>query len=283
VSDGVRLGLFYTIVRPEERSILEAAERRGLRVERLHDEAQTFGLEAPGDLPDVVLNRSVSHSRAVYAARFFEHYGVPTVNPSAVLELSGDKVLASIRFHAVGIPTPRTTVALTPDAALRALDEIGYPAVLKPPIGSWGRLMAKVESHREAEQILEHKVALASPQHSVFYIQEYVPKPGRDLRVLVVGEKVAAAMYRYSDDWRTNAARGGSTEALAPTPELRELSLKAARAVGGGVLAVDLMESPRGLVVHEVNPTPEFKALAAATQIDIADQILSYTVDQGRR
>jgi [lysine-biosynthesis-protein LysW]---L-2-aminoadipate ligase len=283
VSDGFRLGLFYTIVRPEERSLLEAAERRGLGIERLHDEALTFDLAAPESQANVVLNRSVSHSRALYAARFFEHYGVPTVNPSAVVEVSGDKVLASIRFHDRGIPTPRTIVALTPEAALRALDEVGYPAVLKPPIGSWGRLMAKVESRREAEQILEHKSALASPQHSVFYVQEYVPKPGRDLRVLVVGEEVVAAMYRYSDDWRTNAARGGTTEALVPTSELGDLALQAARAVGGGVLAVDLMESPHGLVVHEVNPTPEFKALTAATHIDVADRIVSYAVEQGRR
>jgi [lysine-biosynthesis-protein LysW]---L-2-aminoadipate ligase len=283
VSDEFRLGLFYTIVRPEERGILEAAERRGVRVDRLHDEAQTFDLDPPRNGPNVVVNRSVSHSRALYAARFFEHYGIPTVNAPAVVEVSGDKVLTSIRLNARGIPTPRTIVALTPEAALRALDQVGYPAVLKPPIGSWGRLMAKVESRREAEQILEHKSALASPQHSIFYIQEYVPKPGRDLRALVVGEQLVAAMYRYSEEWRTNAARGGTTEALEPTPELRELTLRAADAVGGGVLAVDLMESPQGLVVHEVNPIPEFKALAAATHVDVADKIVAYALGAGHR
>ena len=283
MSDEFRLGLFYTIVRPEERLILEAAERRGLRITRLHDEAQTFDLDPPADGPNVVLNRSVSHSRALYAARFYEHYDIPTVNAPAVIEVGGDKILASIRLKDRGIPTPRTIVALTPDAALRALDLVGYPAVLKPPIGSWGRLMAKVESRREAEQVLEHKIALSSPQHSIFYIQEFVPKPGRDLRALVVGEELVAAMYRYSDDWRTNAARGGTTEALEPTRELRELALKAAEAVGGGVLAVDLMESPHGLVVHEVNPTPEFKALAGATHVDVADEIVTYATQVGHR
>jgi len=119
-------------------------------------------------------------------------------------------VLASLRLAEAGIPTPRTVVALTPEAALKALDEIGYPAVLKPPVGSWGRLMAKVDDREEAEQIIEHKTALGSTNHSIFYVQEYIEKPERDLRVFIVGDAIVAAMYRYSKDWRTNAARGGS-------------------------------------------------------------------------
>src|SRR2546426_8522717 len=181
---------------------------------------------------------------------------------------------------------PYTTLfrsALTPAAALKALDEIGYPAVLKPPVGSWGRLMAKVDDREEAEQIIEHKTALGSTMHSIFYVQEYVEKPERDLRVFVVGDEVVAAMYRYSKDWRTNAARGGTAESLTPTPELAELALKASKAVGGGVLAVDLMESPEGLLVHEVNPTPEFKALTAATGIDVAGKVVDYTVEVATR
>jgi [lysine-biosynthesis-protein LysW]--L-2-aminoadipate ligase len=110
-----------------------------------------------------------------------------------------------------------------------------------------------------------------------------VPKPDRDLRVFVVGDAVVAAMYRHSSDWRTNAARGATTAAAPVTPELRDLALRAAEAVGGGVLAVDLMESPQGLVVHEVNPTPEFKALSAATGVDIAGPIVDYAVQVGRR
>jgi [lysine-biosynthesis-protein LysW]---L-2-aminoadipate ligase len=283
VSEEFCLGLFYTILRPEEREILQAAERRGVRIDRLHDAAQTFALDPPGDRPSVVLNRSVSHSRALYASRFFEHYGIPTINSPDTLEVSGDKVLTSLRLRAHGIPTPRTVVALTPDAALRALDGMGYPAVLKPPVGSWGRLMAKVDSRREAIQILEHKGALSSPQHSIFYIQEYVEKPGRDIRAFVVGDQLTAAMYRYSGEWRTNSALGGTTEPLEPSPELCELSLRAAEAVGGGILAVDLMESSGGLVVHEVNPTPEFKALTATTHVDVAGAIVNYAMESMRR
>ena len=283
MNNGVRLGIFYTIIRPEEKWILAAAETRGIPVERLDDGVMTFGLERPDGLPDVVLNRSVSHTRSVYAARCFEHYGVPTVNRSAVVELAGDKVLSSLRLSEKGIPTPKTVVALSPEAAMAAIERVGYPAVLKPAVGSWGRLMAKVDNAEDAEQILEHKSALSSPIHSVFYVQEYVPKPGRDLRVFVVGDAAVAAMYRRSSDWRTNAARGASAEAAPLTPELTELALRASEAVGGGVLAVDLMESPEGLVVHEVNPTPEFKALTAATGADIAGRIVDYTVGVARR
>jgi [lysine-biosynthesis-protein LysW]---L-2-aminoadipate ligase len=283
VSDGFRLGVFYTIVRPEEKWIFAAAESRGLGLVRIDDAEVTFGLDRPDVDADVVVNRSVSHTRSLYATRCYAHYGIPTVNHPDVVELAGDKVLASLRLAERGVPTPKTVIALSPEAAMKALDRIGYPAVLKPAVGSWGRLMAKVSSPEEAEQILEHKTALPSPVHSVFYVQEFVAKPDRDLRVFVVGAEAVAGMYRHSTDWRTNAARGATTAPLPITPELRELALRAAEAVGGGVLAVDLMESPNGLVVHEVNPTPEFKALTAATGVDIAGAIVDHAVAVGRR
>ena len=283
MSDGFSLGVFYTIVRPEEKALLAAAEARGVAVQRIDDGEATFGLTPPAHLPSVVLNRSVSHTRSLYATRCFAHYGVPTVNAPDVVELAGDKILSSLRLQERGIPTPRTVIALSPEAAMRAVEEIGYPAVLKPAVGSWGRLMAKVDDAEEAEQILEHKAALTSPQHSVIYVQEYVRKPDRDLRVFVVGPEVVAAMYRHSPHWRTNAARGATTASAPLTAELTDLSLRAAEAVGGGVLAVDLMESSEGLTVHEVNPTPEFKALAATTGVDVAGRIIDYTVQVGRR
>ena len=283
MSDGARLGLFYTIIRPEEKALLAAAEARGVPVVRLPDDEITFGLEPESFGVDVVLDRSVSHTRALYASEFFAEYGLLPINRPEVIERAGDKVLGSLRLRARGIPTPKTVVALSPEAALKALERIGYPAVLKPPVGSWGRLMAKVGSREEAEQILEHKSALEAPIHSIFYVQEYVPKPDRDLRALVVGDEVVAAMVRRSAAWRTNAARGAAVEPLVPAPELAELALKAAEAMGGGVLAVDLMEASSGLVVHEVNPTPEFKALAGVTGIDVAGKIVDYALTVGRR
>ena len=283
MSDGFRIGVFFTIVRPEEKWIFAAAESRGFPAVRIDDAEVTFGLDRPDVDADVVVNRSVSHTRALYATRCYAHYGIPTVNLPDVVELAGDKVRSSLRLAERGVPTPRTVVALSSEAAIKAIERVGYPAVLKPAVGSWGRLMAKVSSREEAEQILEHKAALASPVHSVFYVQEYVPKPDRDLRVFVVGSEAIAGMYRRSSDWRTNAARGATTERLPITAELRELAVRAAEAVGGGVLAVDLMESPQGLVVHEVNPTPEFKALTTVTGVDVAGAIVDYAIEVGRR
>ncbi len=282
MSDGFRLGVFFTIVRPEEKWILAAAESRGLAVVRIDDAEVTFGLDRPDITADVVVNRSVSHTRALYATRCYAHYGTPTVNHPDVVEVAGDKVLASLRLAERNIPTPKTVIALSPEAALKAIDRVGYPAVLKPAVGSWGRLMAKVSSRRrKRSRSWSTRPRLPSPVHSVFYVQEFVAKPDRDLRVFVVGSEAVAGMYRRSTDWRTNAARGATTQPLPITPELRELALRAAAAVGGGVLAVDLMESPNGLVVHEVNPTPEFKALTAATGVDIAGAIVDYAVGVG--
>jgi len=277
------LGLFYTVIRPEEKWILEAAEARGIPVERLPDDEVTFPLVRNGVKSDIVLNRSMSHTRSLYGLRFFEHYGLRTVNRFDVVNLCGDKILTSLRLQEAGIPTPRTVVALTPEAALKALDEVGYPAVLKPPVGSWGRLMAKVDDREEAEQIIEHKDALASPMHSVFYVQEYVPKPDRDIRANVIDGEFVAAIYRRSLAWRTNTARGGEGEPVGPSPEIEELAVRAAQAVGGGFLAVDLMESPDGLVVHEVNHTPEFKTVRAVTGVDIAAKVVDYVSEVARR
>jgi len=277
------LGLFYTVIRPEEKWILEAAEARGIPVERLPDDEVTFPLVRNGVKSDVVLNRSMSHTRSLYGLRFFEHYGLRTVNRFDVVNLCGDKILTSLRLQEAGIPTPRTVVALTPEAALKALDEVGYPAVLKPPVGSWGRLMAKVDDREEAEQIIEHKDALASPMHSVFYVQEYVPKPDRDIRANVIDGEFVAAIYRRSLAWRTNTARGGEGEPVGPSPEIEELAVRAAQAVGGGFLAVDLMESPDGLVVHEVNHTPEFKTVRAVTGVDIAAKVVDYVSEVAGR
>ncbi len=280
MSEPIRLGLFYTILRPEEKWLLAAASARGISLEPMHDGGMLFPIGGAPPPVDLVLNRSVSHIRGLYALRCLENGGVRTVNNAEVTERAGDKILGSLALSRAGIPTPRTIVALTEDAALRALDEIGYPAVLKPPIGSWGRLIARVRDREEAEQILEHKSALPSPTQSIFYVQEHVPKPERDLRILVVGDEPIAGMVRRSTHWRTNAARGATTEALPLSGELSELARRAARAMGGGVLAVDVMEGPEGYVVHEVNPTPEFKALqGTTTQVDIADRILSFALE----
>jgi len=281
-----RIGVLYSRVRVEEKWIFASLERRGLDYERLDDRLIHFDLENPEPWRqyDAILERSISYTNGLYACRIFNIWGIPTVNTAAVAEACGDKLITTALLARAGVPQPHSRVAFTPESALETIEAMGYPVVLKPVIGSWGRLLAKVNDRDSAEAILEHKAVLGSVQHSVFYIQEYIKKPGRDIRAVVVGDKVITAIYRKSAHWITNTARGGEGELCPVTPELEEVSLKAAQAVGGGVLAVDVIEDPeRGMLVNEVNHTMEFHTVQPLSGIDIGDTIVGYTVEMASK
>ncbi len=175
-------------------------------------------------------------------------------------------------------------MAFTQESSLRALEKLGYPAVLKPVVGSWGRLVALIKDSDSARSIIEAREYL-HPIQQVYYIQEMIKRPNRDIRCYVIGEEAVAAMYRHAppDDFRTNTARGGIAENLPITPELEELSIRAAQCVGGGAFDVDLMETDSGLVVHEVNHTTEFKNTVRATHVDIPKLLLEYTLRQAKK
>jgi len=226
-----------------------------------------------------VLIRSISYMRGLYAAQMLNAWGVPTVNMASVAATCGDKLATSAALKQAGVPQPRLRVTFTIGSALRAIEELGYPVVLKPVVGSWGRLLAKINDRDAAEALLEHKETLGSYQHSVFYIQEYITKPGRDIRAFVVGDRTVTAIYRKSQHWITNTARGGQGEACPVTPELDAICQAAAKAVGGGVLAIDVLEDPqRGFLVNEINHTMEFHTTVPTTGVDIPGYIVDYTV-----
>jgi [lysine-biosynthesis-protein LysW]--L-2-aminoadipate ligase len=176
------------------------------------------------------------------------------------------------------VPQPELRVAFTEESALRAIEELGYPVVLKPAVGSWGRLLSKVNDRDAAESILEHKTILGSYHHSIFYIQKYVDKKGRDIRSFVVGDECIAAIYRTAEHWITNTARGGRASNCPVSRELAEISLAAARAVGGGILAIDVFETERGLLVNEVNYTMEFRNSIHTTGVNIPGRMVDYLV-----
>ncbi|HYQ64639.1 lysine biosynthesis protein LysX [Actinophytocola sp.] len=274
------LAVLTTRTRLEERLIFAALERRGIPYAQVDDRSLIHHLgdrEVPRYLG--VLNRIMSHTRSVYATRLFEATGHQVLNPSNVVETCGDKILTSLALTKAGIPTPRTVVAVTPDAAVEAIEQLGYPAVVKPAVGSWGRLLSKVNDRDAAETLIEHKQSLRSPIHNVYYLQEYIDKPDRDIRVIVLGDEPVAAVYRRSDHWITNTARGATTTSCPLTDDLVSLALRASAAVGGGMLAVDLLERSTGeLLVTEVNHTMEFHGLAAATDVDVADLIVTHTL-----
>jgi [lysine-biosynthesis-protein LysW]--L-2-aminoadipate ligase len=279
-------------VRTEEKQLLAAFRKKGVDLDRVDPRTLTLNLDGSGlDKYDAVLVRCLSHSRAFYITRWLQDRGVRTISPHKVVATCGDKMLTSAALEAAGLPTPRTVIAFSNETALEAMEEMGYPVVLKPMVGSWGRLLAKVNDRDAAEALLEHKTMLGGYAHSVHYIQEYVEKPGKDIRTLVVGDKVAYAIYRRSAHWITNTARGGKALHCPLTPEIVELSLNAARAVGGrtsteqfdGVVAVDLLETVEGqMLLNEVNHTPEFHGAAQAADIDIAGSIADYVIRQSR-
>ncbi|MDZ7688502.1 MAG: lysine biosynthesis protein LysX [Halobacteriales archaeon] len=283
------VGFVCSRVRKDEKLLLgELREREGVDVERIDPREVSFGLDemsgvdVDADELDVVVDRAMSYSRGLYAVRFFESYGVPVVNASDVARTCGDKVETTVALRENGVPTPETRVAFTPESALETVESMGYPVVVKPVVGSWARLLAKVNDRDSAEAVFEHKKVLGSYEHSVFYVQNFVEKPGRDIRVAVIGGEAVAAMYRKSDDWITNAARGAETTDCEVTDEIENVALDAAEAVGcgeEGVVGVDIMEDGGDLTVHEVNHSLEFKALTEASGVNVAGAYADHVVE----
>jgi [lysine-biosynthesis-protein LysW]--L-2-aminoadipate ligase len=271
------IGVLLSRVRVEEKLLLQAFQARGIPVELLDDRQVVFDFQRPDVWRrfDVVLERCINHSRALYALRILNDLGVTTVNSYDVALVCGNKLETTSALVRHGVPTPKCKIAFTPESALQAIEELGYPVVLKPAVGSWGRLLSKVNDRDAAEAILEHKEILGSYHHSIFYIQEYVEKPARDIRAFVVGDETICAIYRYATHWITNTARGGRAENCPVTREVDGLAVQAARAVGGGLVAIDLLETRDGrLLVNEVNYTMEFRNSIAVTGVDIPGRIV---------
>ena len=282
----MKIGILLSRVRVEEKWLFEALDKRGVAYDRIDDREAIFDIDQPEPWIqyDAVLERSISFARGLYATQILNAWGVPTVNRSDVAAICGDKLTTTLMLQRANVPQPRVKVAFTPEAALEAIEQLGYPVVLKPVVGSWGRLLSKINDREAAEAILEHKETLGSYQHSIFYIQEYIAKPGRDIRAFVVGDRTVCAIYRTSPHWITNTARGGQGIVCPVTPALNDICRAAAKAVGDGVLAIDIMEDPqRGYLVNEVNHTMEFHTTVPTTGVDIPGMIIDYTLDVAKK
>ena len=272
----MRVGFLHSLIRPEEKLLIKELKRRSsVEIVFIDDRKLIFDLREKPEI-DIVLERCINHSRAMHALRLFEGVGVPCINRYEVARRCGDKILTAAALEEHGVAQPSLRVAFTEDSALRAIEELGYPVVLKPAVGSWGRLLSKVNDREAAETILEHKSILGSYHHSIFFIQKYVEKNGRDIRSFVVGDECIAAIYRSSQHWITNTARGAKASGCPVTAELADVSLRAARAVGGGILAIDLFETEGGLLVNEINYTMEFRNSIDTTGVDIPARMVDY-------
>lgn len=281
----LRVGFLHSLIRKDEKTLLdELRKREDIEVVMINDRQVEFTIGQKSFDVDCVLERSINHSRAVHAIQIFESIGIPCFNSGKVATICGDKLLTSITLAKAKVPQPEVRVAFTEESALSSIEKMGYPVVLKPAVGSWGRLLSKVNDKEAAEAILEHKKVLGSYHHSIYYIQKYVDKAGgRDIRAFVIGDEVIAAIYRNSEHWITNTSRGGVAVNCPITKELKEICLNTAKAIGGGMLGIDVFETQGKLLINEVNYTMEFKNSIDTTGVNIPQKMVDYVVSQMKK
>jgi len=282
------IGIFYDQIRFEEKELFKAAENLSIPFKRLNVDNLSFTLdkkEVEIEDVDIALLRCVSYFKSLHFSNYLEGVGIRPVSSFKTLQVAGNKLFTSMMLIRKGVKTPKTVLSFSYQSALNSLNKIGYPAVLKPIVGSWGRLISLIGDKYSAEAILEDRQYM-SPLYQIYYIQEYVDKPGRDIRVTVVGGEIVSAIYRVSPpgQWKTNIALGSKSEKAEVDSELAEIVLKAAEAVDGEFVGVDVMESPReGYLVNEVNPTPEFRGSMEATGVNIPEKVIKYLVSLAKR
>ncbi len=275
----MRIGLLHSLIRKDEKYLIDEFNKiPNVELVMIDDRELSFNLGKDKFDVDIVVERCINHSRALHALRLFEAAGIKCVNSYKVATICGDKLLTSTMLAENNVPQPEVRIAFTEESALKAIEDMGYPVVLKPAVGSWGRLLSKVNDRDAAEAILEHKTVLGSYHHSIFYIQKYVEKKGRDIRSFVVGGECIAAIYRDSPHWMTNTARGGKASNCPVTDEIYNISVAAANAVGGGIVAIDLFETETGIKVNEVNYTMEYKNSITTTGVNIPAKMAEYVM-----
>jgi [lysine-biosynthesis-protein LysW]--L-2-aminoadipate ligase len=283
---GKSLIILYDVIRWEEKALYEAAIKKGVKVKNLDCKNLAIDLNEKNSKysGQVVLQRSISYFKNVHSTAALQGLGARVINPLHAAIMCGNKMYAHMELEKAGIRTPKAVAAFSEESAMAVLNKIGYPAVIKPTVGSWGRLIALLRDKEAARAVIEDREHMF-PLYQVYYFEEFVKRPPRDIRAIVVGDRVVAAIYRYSGqgEWKTNMALGGHAETCPVTNELEDICLKATSAMSGQIVGVDLMESKsQGLLVHEVNNTTEFKNTVRVTGIDIPGLMIDYALGQGK-
>ena len=280
----VEVCVVYDKVRFEEKALYDTAKKKGLRAQIIDAKKITINNASKRktlQFGDVVLQRCISHFRGLYLTACLEFMGFMVINKFKVGETCGNKLITSLTLAKSNVPTPKTNFAFCAESAIEVINTTGFPVVLKPIIGSWGRGVFPIRDEEVANMIIEMRKENDNPLSRIYYVQEMIKRPPRDLRCIVVGDKIVAAIYRYSveNEWRTNVSRGGKAQLAPITNELEDIALRAAKSVGGGILGVDLMEDEkRGLLVHEVNNTVEFRGASNVSESDIAGAMIDYAL-----
>lgn len=273
--------VLYDAIRWEEKALLEAAKKRGISLQMLDCRQLSLNLDGNKDGLGTVLQRCVSYYRNVHSTAALEGMGVSVINCLETGIYAGNKLYTHMLLRKCGVPTPYAAVAFSKDAALQTLDESGYPMVIKPTVGSWGRMISKVTGREAAEGIIDARERMY-PIYHIHYLEEFVKRPPRDIRVIMVGDRAVAAIYRNSKQWKTNMALGGSATECKVTPEMEEMCIRAKDAVKGQIVGIDLMESERGFVVHEINNTTEYKNTVRVCGVDIPSLMIDYALQAGK-
>lgn len=279
----MQLTIIFDRLRWEEKAIYREVTSLGCATSLIDAKEIVFEVtrrETP--YSDIVLQRCMSHYRALYLTKILELNGVNVINPYGVTEVCSNKLLTTLLLVKNGIPMPRTFLTLSPHSVSKVAEGIGFPVVLKPLVGSWGKLISIAKDKDTLQSIIELREQIHNSSEHIYYIQKFVDRPPRDIRAVVLDDEIIACVYRYAPEgeWRTNVARGGKAIPLKPSKELEELILKAAKAVGGGILGVDAMESSEGYLVHEINSNVEFKGAQSATGINIANRLAMYLISK---
>lgn len=280
-----KIRIVYDRVRTEEKMLEEKAVELGHDTKMIDAKVTQVNTESKKnnfDFGDVVLERCVSYFRGLHFTACLEFLDVPVINKYEVANNCGNKMITSLLLKKHNVPTPKTYFSFSPEAALENLENVGYPLVIKPIVGSWGRGVIPLKDRETADAIIEVRELSDGPLDRIYYLQEMIKRPPRDIRVIVVGDQVVSAMYRTSSgSFKTNIALGAEPILCDVTKELEDVCMKASKAVGGGILGVDVMEDEkRGLVVHEVNNTVEFKGLSKVSKKNIPKEMIDFAIKQ---
>lgn len=279
-----KITILYDTIRWEEKALLEAGSKKGIDIEMVDCKKLSLELDKDPENFGTVIQRCVSYYRNVHSTAALEGMGVNVINCLKTGIYAGNKLFTHMLLKKAGVPTPYATVSFSKEAALESLEKNGYPKVIKPTVGSWGRMISKLNDKDSAEGIIESREKMY-PIYQIHYLEEFVQRPPRDIRAIMVGEKIVAAIYRNSGsgNWKTNMALGGVAEPCPVTKEMEEMCIKAKNAVFGDIVGVDLMESNnRGLVVHEVNNTTEYKNTVRVCNVDIPALMLDYALKSNK-
>lgn len=282
----MKLGILHTGIRGDEKLLIQAAQDRNVDYDLI--DVRTLKLDSKNHdgwyKYDVLLERCISSIRGNATIEYLTNIGVNVVNDSSVMSICNDKFQTVTILEKAGVQTVKSILVFDENSAKNAVRELGnYPVVLKSRSGSWGRLMAKVNDFESLEAIFEHRKYMG-PEHSAVIVQEYIEKnEGRDIRAFVIDGETVAAIYRASEHWITNTARGAIATKCPITDELADICKESSDAVGGGLLALDVFESEKGMQINEINHTMEFKNSEKPTGVDISGKVIDYCISVARK